>query len=393
MAAQRRPLALGSPSTVLFLALFASQAGVLALSPILAQVADDLGVSIAAAGQLRVVAAPLAAAVAVLAGRALGRFSPRLLLAVGSVFLAGGSLASAAAPTFALMALAQVPLWIGIATLLVAAVAATAAWSTPETRTRLVSHAFAGPPAAWIVGMPIIGLVANVHWRLAFLAVPLPAAVLAGVAVLRRAPDQPLARAGGSLVDLLRGATARRWAIGELCANAAWAGTLVYSGALFTEHYGLSTAVTGVVLAGLAVAYLVGNRWGGRLSGDARRNVLGGSIAAGAAVGLTWAVTPAVAVTILLFAVTSAIVAMRTVAGTVYGFEVSDGRDRSVGAVRGATTQLGYLAGSLAGGVALALGGFALLAVAFGGLFVAATLPYVSLRSALRLRAAAGLAR
>ena len=73
-----------SPSLVLFLALFASQSGVLVLSPILSDVADDFGVSIAAAGQLRIVAAPLAAVVALLAGRALVRFSPRALLGVGS---------------------------------------------------------------------------------------------------------------------------------------------------------------------------------------------------------------------------------------------------------------------------------------------------------------------
>jgi hypothetical protein len=42
----------------------------------------------------------------------------------------------------------------------------------------VVARALAGAPAAWIVGMPVIGLVAEVNWRLAFLAVPLPAAVV-----------------------------------------------------------------------------------------------------------------------------------------------------------------------------------------------------------------------
>ena len=102
-AAPRRH-ALVSPSLVLFLAMFASQAGVLVLSPILSDVADDFGVSIAEAGQLRIVAAPLAVLVALAAGRGLTRFSPRALLGVGSALLAVGSVASAAAPTFALLA-------------------------------------------------------------------------------------------------------------------------------------------------------------------------------------------------------------------------------------------------------------------------------------------------
>jgi predicted MFS family arabinose efflux permease len=41
------------PSPVLFLCLFASQAGMLVLSPVLPDVARDLGVSTATAGQLR----------------------------------------------------------------------------------------------------------------------------------------------------------------------------------------------------------------------------------------------------------------------------------------------------------------------------------------------------
>jgi predicted MFS family arabinose efflux permease len=370
---------------VLFLALFASQAGVLVLSPILSDVAEDFGVSIATAGQLRILAAPLAAVAALAASRALVRFSPRALLGVGSALLALGSVASAVSPTFTALALAQVPMWSGIATLIAAGVAATATWSPPEQRTRTVARALAGPPAAWIVGMPLIGLVAEFHWRLAFLALPLPAALLAALALAARPADAPIAGAGSSLAGLLRLPDARRWAIGELAANAAWAGTLVFSGALFTERYGLSTTATGLVLAAVAVAYLAGNQWAGRAQASrARKAMIEGSLAASVSVALSWAVAPGVAVTAVIFAVSAVLAASRTVAGTVYGFQVAGNLGREVGAVRAVTTQLGYLIGSLAGGAALALGGFGLLAVAFGGLFVASTLPYLALPARAR---------
>jgi predicted MFS family arabinose efflux permease/ribosomal protein S18 acetylase RimI-like enzyme len=376
---------LGSPSLVLFLAFVASQAGVLVLSPILSDVADDFGVSIAAAGQLRILAAPLAVVAALVAGRLLTRYSPRALLGVASALLAIGSLASAAAPSFALLALAQIPMWIGIATILTAGVAATAAWSEPEGRTRVVAHAFAGPPTAWIVGMPLIGIVAEVHWRIAFLALPLPAALLAGLAVLGRPNDSPIQRAETSLRGLLRRADAQRWAIGELCANAAWAGTLVFSGALMTEQFGMSTTATGVALAAVAVAYLVGNRRAGHGAPErARWTMLATSLAAAVAVTLTWTVTPVVAVTLVLFAISGALVATRTVAGTVYGFSVAGDLGREVGTVRAVTTQLGYLIGALAGGAALAVAGFAGIGVVMGGLFLASTLPYASARFAHR---------
>ena len=371
--------ALGSPSLVLFLAFLASQAAVLVLSPILSDVAADFGVSIAAAGQLRILAAPLAVVAALAAGRLLRRWSPRAVLGGASVLLALGSLASAAAPSFAVLALAQIPVWIGISATLAAGVAATAAWSEPERRTRVLAHAFAGPPTAWIVGMPVIGVVAEVHWRLAFIAFPLPVAVLAALAVAGRPADTPIAAGGDSLRGLLRRCAARRWAFGELAANAAWAGTLVYSGALLTERYGMSTTATGVALAAVAVAYLLGNRRAGRTtSGGARRAMLAASLAAAAAVALTWAFTPAVAVTLLLFAASGAFVATRTVAGTVVGFSVAGELGREVGTVRAVTTQLGYLLGALVGGAALAVGGFALLGVVFGGLFLASTVPYAT---------------
>src|SRR5262245_21110658 len=376
---------LESPSVVLFLALFASQAGILVLSPILSEVASDFGVSIAMAGQLRILAAPLAAVVAVVTGRALVRFSPRALLGVGSIFLATGSLASAAAPSFVLLALAQIPLWIGVAIMLAAGVAATAAWSTPERRPRVVAHALAGPPAAWIVGLPIIGLVAEVHWRLAFLAFPLPAALLAGLAVAHRSGDAPIAGSRRSIAGLLRRPEARRWALSELMANSAWTGMLVFSGALFTEMHGLSPATTGVALALVATAFLLGNRWAGHADpATARRRMIEASATAGLGAALTWSIAPNVAVTLVLFSLTAFVAATRVVAGTVYGFTAAGDRGREVGTIRAATNQLGYLIGSFVGGLAIAVGGFDALAFAFGGLFLAATLPFVCLRGTCR---------
>ncbi len=373
--------ALASPALVLFLALFAGQAGVLVLSPILGRVAEDFDVSIAQAGQLRILAAPLAAVVALLAGRLLIKYPTRALLIAGSVLVAAGSLASAAAPTFALLTLAQVPMWGGIATLIVAAMSAIGTWSTAEERPRLVARAMAGAPAAWIVGMPLIGVVAEVDWRLAFLAFPLPAALLAGLAAAGRPRDSKVAAAGGSLLCVLRRIETRRWAIGELAANSAWAGTLVFSGALFTELYGASSTTTGLVLATVAASYLAGNQWAGRSQPTrARSAMLAFSIAAGIAVGLTWAFTPGVAVTVVLFAGAAFLVSTRMVAATVFGFTVAGDHGREVGTTRAVTSQLGYLIGSLVGGLALSVGGFALLSVAFGGLFFASTLPYATLR-------------
>jgi DHA1 family inner membrane transport protein len=369
---------LASPSTALFMCVFTSQAGVLVLSPILVDVARDFGVSTAVAGQLRIVAAPIAALVAIVVASARARLPYRLLLAGGAGLVAVGSVASAVATSFVGLAIAQVPLWIGISTLVAGGIGAAGAWSTREDRTRLVARSLAGAPAAWIVGMPTIGWVAEADWRLAFLAVPLPAAV-ATVALLAVLPEgKPELRAAPSLLRLLRAPRAGWRAIGELLAMSAWAGTLVFSGALFVEEYGASPRLTGIVLATMAGAYLAGNVLGGRMRGACARRVLGlGNVAAAVAVALTWVVTPNLLVTLALFGLAAAIVAARTVTGTTYGFAIGGERKLEVGAARAALTHVGYLAGSLLGGAALAIGGDAAVGIAFGALFLAAAAPYL----------------
>jgi DHA1 family inner membrane transport protein len=368
-----------SPSFVLFMCVFTSQAAVLVLSPILVDVARDLDVSTAAAGQLRIVAAPVAAVVALLVARAAGRLPVRSLLGAGTALVAVGSLASAVAPSFVALAFAQVPLWVGVAVLVAGGIGAAGSWSAPETRSRVVAFALAGAPAAWIVGMPAIGVVAQINWRLAFLVVPLPAALVTGAVLLAARADGSEPRADASLKRLLQRRGARAWALGEFLAMSSWAGTLVFSGALFVEEYGASTRLAGLLLAGIAVAYLVGNAIGGRIHHACLpRAVARTNVAAAAAVALTWAITPNVVITVALFSLAAVSVAARTVVGTAYGFALAGEQKLEVGAARAVITHAGYLAGSFLGGAALAVGGHVAMGVAFGVLFLAAMSPYLA---------------
>lgn len=358
---------------------FTSQAAVLVLSPILVEIAQDLHVSTAVAGQLRILAAPVAALVAVLLARFGGSFPLRWILFVSTSLVALGSVASAAAPSFLVLALGQLPLWIGVAGLVAGGVGAAGVWSTPDERGRVVAHALAGAPAAWVAGMPLIGLVAGSSWRFAFLAVPLPAAIVTAALVLAaRSPE--LSRGSASLPALLREQGARNWALGELLAMSAWAGTLAFSGVLFIETYGTSPKVTGLLLATVAVAYLGGNALGGKIRGSCylRRFLARANVVAAAAVSATWILTPNVVVTLGLFAAAGVVVAARTVVGTTYGFALAGERKLEVGAARAALTHLGYLIGSLLGGAAFALGGHTAAGIAFGLLFLLAAWPYLS---------------
>ena len=225
----------------LFLCLFASQAALIALSPVLARRRTTSTSRRRPPGQLRTVTG-LAAGITASPSAFAGRFGLGRQLLAASGLLALGSLASAAAPTFALLALAQLPVGVAVAVLTTGGTLAAAEWVAPEQRTRTLSWALLGQPTAWIVGMPLIGLLGERSWRYGWLALPLAAAVATGILVASRSGRPPArsqpARIGAALGDR----TLARWLASELFANAAWAGTLVYAGALFAESYGTSTS-------------------------------------------------------------------------------------------------------------------------------------------------------
>jgi predicted MFS family arabinose efflux permease len=364
------PAAVGA---TLFASLFAGQAGLIALTPVLAQVARELDVSTAAAGQLRTVAGLAAGVTALMLGRVGRRLDLRRQLFLGTLLLALGSLASAAAPGFELLALAQVPVGAAVAVLVTAGTIAAAEWVAPELRARVLSWALVGQPAAWIVGMPLIGVLGERSWRLAWLAFPLAAAAVA-MAALARHGVAPVARASdpAPLRVALADRSLARWLLAELLANTAWAGTLVYSGALFVESYGASGRTTGAVLALGAAAYVAGNRFGQHLLDTSRRGLVTLTLALAAldtGFGvLRWSLAASAA----LFAAAAFAAGGRTLISSAHGLSTRAELRPAAMSGRAATMQFGYVGGSLAGGAALAVGGYPGLGILVGTLLVAA---------------------
>jgi DHA1 family inner membrane transport protein len=365
----------GAVSATLFASLFAAQAGVIAVTPLLADLAADLEVSTAVAGQLRTVTGLAAGVTALALGWTSRRIGLGRQLLVASMLLALGSLASAAAPTFALLALAQVPVGVAVGALTSAATVAAAEWVPPERRTRVLSWALIGQPAAWIVGMPLVGFLGQLSWRLAWLGLPFVAAVLAGAALARRAHMPSPASRPVPLRTALAIPTVARWLGAETLANTAWAGTLVYSGALFVEAYDLSTATTGVVLAVGAAAYVAGNRVARRLQSFGPRNTLAGfTLVLTVAIGAFDSARMSFALSVGLFSIAAFAAGARTLLSSAYGLAVPTELRTAMMGSRAASMQLGYLVGASAGGLALLAGGYAALGLLFALLFLASAL-------------------
>ena len=361
----------------LLAALAASQSALVVLNPLLPDVARDLDVSVATAGQLRTLSG-LAAGVAALAvGLLATRFGLRELLLGAITTLAVGSVLSAASTEFAMLAAAQMLAGLGIGISYSAAIAATAEWSTDANRSRVLALALLGPPLAWILGMPLVGVVGEVSWRLAWLLLPLAMAVVSVVLLVQRGSTPP-ARDRAGLRSVLTYPGVARWSVGELLAFSGWAGALVYVGALLVESYDLSIAATGLALGFGALVYVPGNllfrRW---VDAHGRLLLISLALSAAATVALLGSLRSSLGLSLALFATLCFIAGGRTLAGSARGLGLAPELRLGVTGVRTAAIQSGYFVGAAVGGVALAVGGYSALGLAFAALFVGAAIPHL----------------
>jgi MFS transporter, DHA1 family, inner membrane transport protein len=378
------------PAVVLFVALFTAQAGFLVLGPVMTRVADDFDVSTAAVGQVRTMSGVAGALAAVALIGLRPRIGPRRMLALGAGLLGVASLASAAAPSLGALMAAQAFAGIAMTLLLSAGVAAVAFWVEPERRARVLAWAMVGQPASWVAGMPVIGAVGAIDWRLAFLAVPVVASLVALVTLSVRPPDPPVpAGERPSLTPLRRDADVRSWAIGELLAYAGWSGVLVYSGALLVERYDAGPGTVGVLLGATALAYFPATFIAGRLVDLHARALLFslGFGLAGLSVVFGLPLPGLVAVT-AVYVVLVFLAGGRTISGSALGLQVGAAQPMTITSVRTAAAQLGNLLGAGLGGLALTLGGYTLLGVVLAVMFALGALPHRAARPRLRAQAA-----
>jgi MFS transporter, DHA1 family, inner membrane transport protein len=381
-AARRRVAAMTvlRPAPLLFATMFASQASLLVLTAIPPDLAEDFSVSTATAGQARTLAAVTGGLTALALGRLGRHLGVRELLLLGLSLVAVGSLASALAPNLAAFVCAQAAIGAAAAILLSAGVAAAGEWARAGERARVLSWTLLGQPAAWVAGMPLIGLTSQLDWRYAWLAVPLGASLLAlGAVALRPGRAACLPGAGEATAEpVWRRPPVARWAVGELMAQSGWGATLVYAGALFIQSYGLSTAETGVLLGAAALGYFPGTLPARRhVERHARTLLVVLGLTAAAGTALLGLVRPSPAASLILFAACMAAIGGRTIAGSAFGLDAAPDERVAVMSLRAAAVQFGYLLGAASGGAALAAGGYGLLGATVAVLFLLGVAPHL----------------
>lgn len=355
----------------------ATQATMVVLSPIVVEIAREFDATVGAVGQARTINAAAAVAGSLAVGPVIDRLGVRPLLMVGALFAATGAVLSAVAPSLELLYAAQAIAGLGVAGLLSAGFAGVAASFAHGERAWAMGYVVGAQAVAWIVGVPLIGALAQVDWRFSF-AVPLGAAVIAASVAATMMPrlrdDEREEGAGASgPLAVLRSGSARTWTLVEILAYAAWTAEITYIGAFYIETYGITPVSVGLLMAGGSAVFAATTlRTADLLRHVERRRAI--SVAAlGMAIALPigFNVAPAVAFTFAAFATMALFAGVRSTSSSGLGLAQLPDSPGSMMAARTGSAQLGYIIGAGLGGLLIDAAGYEALGFALGIIMLA----------------------
>ena len=258
-------------------AFFAISLNLVIVAPLLPELATSFGRPVGDLGVLVTAFALPYALLAPVLGPASERLGRRTLVLAGIACFVLGQVGAVIAPTLSMLLAARALVGLGAAAFTPAAYAYLGDHSLPQRRARVIGAVLLAATFGSIVGLPLGGLaVARAGWRGAFVLLGVLGllALLALAAALER--DRPTAVSRGYARDLA--AVVRAPGMGWTLAvtvlwSAGYNGTLAFVGALMAERYGLAADQIALLLAGLGVAGLAGNRlgaWYGPRLGDRR---------------------------------------------------------------------------------------------------------------------------
>jgi len=363
----------GAILPVLILASVAYSLTVSFINPILVEVARTFHASVGAAGQARAILSAAGAVAAlgatVFADRVSRRWQLLMGLAVLGIGDAGLGLTQSFGPWMALQGVAG----IGAAIVGLAGTAAAGDYFDETQRGAAMGWITSGYPIAWLVGMPLIGWIADGWgWRASYLAAGAGIAALAflGVLVALPAPRFQTAPPSHYLAGwrvLLATPAARAWVIAELLTTTAWSSFLVYVGAFFGVTYGLAPGKIGAIVAVGALASVAGTlssgRWGDRWG--RRRVLLLSTLLAALAIAapLSLRLTPLASLALLLpyYFISS----VRFPTSSTIALSLLPAAPGTMMATRGLTVTIGGMMGTILAGLLLEVGGFATVGVAY----------------------------
>ncbi len=353
----------------LILATIASQSSMASVTPLFVQISGEFDVSVGTAGQLRSVSAAFAVGTALLVGGWIHRHGPRPVLVAGGALAGIGALASAVAPSFAVLAACQALVGIGICCLLSSGFAGAGHFFAPHARDWAIGWIVGLQSLAWVIGIPLVGFLAHAFsWREGFLVLAAFCAIatIAAIAMAPREggdPDETDERTG--LLAAMADSGARRWTLAELIAFAVWTGEITYIAAFYIETYDLSEATVGLLLPAGSIAFMLGSAITERVAARVSRATMltGSALTMGAIALVVFNYHPAVVFTLSIGSLLGIAAGLRAAGTSTLALDQLPDRPGAMMAARTAAVQIGYFTGAAIGGIAVDAAGYGALGV------------------------------
>jgi DHA1 family inner membrane transport protein len=348
----------------------------LMLGPLLVELADDFGTSIAVAGQLAAATFITWGITAPLVGPISDTYGRRLVLLIGLLLMALGVLGSGVAWSYGSLLATRLITGVGSAMLPPTMMAALADNLPPEKVGKAVGFITASSWVGVALGVPAIALLGYIGgWRLPFY---ITGGLSLAVWLLLWLWLPSGQRRSGQRIDLLKrfkvvGRQSASWyvLIANATQNTALLGLMTYFAAYMIVTYGWDEANTVPGLALLGVGAVIGSSAGGFIAGRARRlewlatiNLTGGVVA-----GLLFALDASTWIVVAMAFVASVLVSVSMPVLMTLIMHLAGQSRGTAGGIFTTSSQAGGVVGASAGGLMLSLGGFP----AVGLLYLVAT--------------------
>ena len=255
----------------------------LVMSPVLEQMAREFGITTGTAGLVVAAYGAPGIAVALIAGPYSDRIGRKPFLVVGPLLMGVATIASAVAPTFALIVAARIASGVG-ASVLFPNINATVADIYPfRERGKAVATVIGLNTMASVVGVPIAGIVAEAtSWRVSVGLVGVLAIIAAAVLYLRMPNAQGTnreSRVRALYALILQDRSAVAAIVSSMLGALFWFTWATYLVVYFQRTFALSEGLASTVALTQGLGVLVGSQIGGRL-GDriGHRRIVAGAI-------------------------------------------------------------------------------------------------------------------
>jgi len=329
----------------------------------LLRIAETFGVYKGVMGQINTLSSIIAVIFALFMGLLSVRFKHKVLLIVGLLSLSVSAMGCYIAWDFYSMLALYSLSGVGIAMVSPMAIALIGEHLALEKRARAVGLVIAGGSLAYLIGAPIMGVMADFGgWRMTLLGFVIPfslvSLLLAFVGVPSSSSSHESSVGGKSYLESLREIVTNRSAIGCLIGNvfrnAAFMAILLYSTSFFIERFELSENRASLVILGAALCYTLGSVVAGSLVNRIGRKLSTVSTALLASTfTISYAYMPSLWLSLALDFTSAWFMGMMASAASSLTLEQVPRFRGSMMSLSSAATSLGSAVGAAVGGMAL----------------------------------------